>query len=534
MAEPVAASPTVKPLQTPPHIQAFSRPDTYPHPVEHLEMIQTHASWVFLTGAWAYKFKKPVDFGFMDFSTLEKRHYYCNQELRLNRRLAPALYLDVLPVYQHGESFNLSGPDVIVDYCLKMVQFDQRNLLDRKLARHELKPAWMDMLANDVASFHACAEVCSNPEIDHAALLEDHIRDNLAVANRHQPRAASPATLQKLADFGRSELKEKQADLIQRQHDRHIRDCHGDLHFRNIALIDGRPTLFDCIEFNSAYRIIDTMNDIAFLVMDCDAHARPDLGMRFLSRYLEQSGDYAGLQLLPLYLFYRASVRGKVACMLADELPEAQQAPQWQEAQRYFELAASYGAASYDRGNSPTLFAIGGLSGSGKSHLALRGCGIKRAIIIRSDATRKRIAGDSPELDLYGQQMHIRTYAAMFDAARICINAGFSVILDATFLHPDSRRQCRELAEACTVPMQFFWLDIPVDQLKANILRRQQSGHDISDADLRVLDLQLAEYQRPDEPWVQFLTSNRSWPRRSDSHSPTSKGHGGHIPTDGR
>jgi len=506
--------PRMTPMDMPPHIRAFLQPDAYPHPVEHVEMIQTHASWVFLTGAWVYKFKKPVDFGFMDFSTLEKRRYYCQQELRLNRRLAPALYRDVLTVYRHGQSlhdqsFNLSGPGEIVDYCLQMAQFDQADLLDQRLARQALEPQWMDLLASDVAAFHARAAINSNPDIDPVALLDRHIRDNLAVAADHQPDAIAPATLQTLSTFARSALAEKRADLIQRQRAGHIRDCHGDLHFRNIALIDGHPTLFDCIEFNDAYRIIDTMNDIAFLVMDCDAHARPDLGMRFLSRYLEQSGDYAGLKLLPLYLFYRAGVRGKVACILADELPEQQQPPQWQEAQRYFELAASY-----SRTESPTLFAIGGLSGSGKSHLALRGCGRERAIIIRSDATRKRIAAEFPDQELYGETMHIRTYAAMFDAARTCLKAGFSVILDATFLHPDSRRQLKALAEACDVPMQCFWLDIKTDVLKENVHRRQQKGHDISDADLRVLDMQLAEYQRPDEPWIQFLTSNRTWPER--------------------
>jgi len=489
------------------HIQAFYRPDTYPHPVEHVDMIQTHASWVFLTGAFAYKFKKPVDFGFMNFSTLAKRRYYCTQELKLNRRLAPELYLDVLPVYQDGTSFNLYGAGNIVDYCLKMVQFEQSCLLDQKLARHKLAPQWMDTLATDVARFHAHAEINNDAQFDHGALLGDHIRDNLAMAGQCHGLAMEPAELAALSTFANNVLKGKQVELTRRQRDHHIRHCHGDLHFRNITMIDGHPTLFDCIEFNDAYRIIDTMNDIAFLVMDCDAHGRPDLGMRFLSRYLEHSGDYSGLNLLPLYLFYRAGVRGKVACILANELSKEKQPPQWQEARRYFELAASYSQAT-----APTLFAIGGLSGSGKSYLALLGCGKEHAIIIRSDATRKRITTDFPDLALYGQAMHIHAYAAMFDAARICLKAGFSVILDATFLHPDSRRQLSELAGECAVPMQCFWLDIKTDILRNNILRRQQSGHDISDADLSVLDLQLAEYQRPPEPWIRFLTSNRSWP----------------------
>jgi len=491
----------------PEHIQAFFRPETYPHPVETVNMIQTHASWVFLAGAFAYKFKKPVDFGFMDFSTLAKRQYFCQQELKLNRRFAPALYLDVLPVYQLRGAFSLSGPGDVVDYCLKMVRFEQSALLDQKLVHGELDAQWMDDLACDVTRFHAQVEINDDSNFDHATLLAEHIGDNLAIAARHSSSAIAPDVLETLRIFSDSALREQQAALQQRQRERHIRHCHGDLHFRNITLIDGKPTLFDCIEFNDEYRIIDTMNDVAFLVMDCDAHERSDLGMRFLSRYLEHSGDYAALALLPLYLFYRASVRGKVACILADELPPDQQQPQWQEARRYFDLASSYTKTA-----SPRLFAIGGLSGSGKSHLALLGCGKERAIIIRTDATRKRIANDFPELKLYGKQMHVHTYTAMFNAAHTALSAGFSVILDATFLHPDSRRQTHELAAECNVPLHFYWLDINTDTLRSNICQRQQAGRDISDADLSVLELQLAEYHRPPEPWVRFLKSADDWP----------------------
>jgi len=494
-------------LEIPKHIQAFYKPEAYPHPVNHIEMIQTHASWVFLTGPFAYKFKKPVDFGFMDFSTPAKRKYYCEQEFMLNRRLAPEIYLDVKRVYQHGASFNLSGSGEIVDYCLKMIQFDQSDLFDQKLAHGELEPRWMDELAHDVARFHATAEINHGNKPDCAALLADHIRDNLDIAARHAGLAIDQADLATLSGCVDALLTKNQSILHKRQRDHHIRHCHGDLHFRNITLINGRPTLFDCIEFNDAYRIIDTMNDVAFLVMDCDAHARSDLGMRFLSRYLEQSGDYGGLALLPLYLFYRASVRGKVACILADELADKQQQPQWLEARRYFELALTY-----MQPGRPALFAIGGLSGSGKSHLALLGCGTEHAVIIRSDATRKRIAGDSPDLELYGKQMHIRTYRAIFDAARTALAAGCPVILDATFLHPDSRRQTYELARECGVPFHFYWLDIEETKLKENVRRRRQAGDDISDADLDVLGLQLAEYQHPEESWIQFLDSSDSWP----------------------
>jgi len=491
----------------PAHIQAFFRPESYPHPVTQIEMIQTHASWVFLAGPFAYKFKKPVDFGFMDFSTLAKRQYFCQQELKLNRRFAPALYLNVLPVYQHGGVFNLNGPGDIVDYCLKMARFEQSGLLDQKLAHGELDAQWMDDLACDVARFHAQVQINNNRGFDHAVLLAEHIDDNLAIAARHIGPAIEPGVLKALRIFSDTAMNEKKAALQQRQRERHIRHCHGDLHFRNITLINGKPTLFDCIEFNDAYRIIDTMNDVAFLVMDCDAHGRSDLGMRFLSRYLEHCDDYAALELLPLYLFYRASVRGKVACIMADEIAEEEQQPQWQEARRYFDLALTYAKAGTTR-----LFAVGGLSGSGKSHLSLQACGKERAIIIRTDAIRKRIASDFPELNLYEKKMHVLTYKAMFDAARTALAASFSVILDATFLHPDSRQQAYKLAAERGVPLHFYWLDIDTDTLRSNICQRQQTGRDISDADLSVLDLQLAEYQRPAETWIQFLNSNKAWP----------------------
>lgn len=493
--------------ELPAHIRAFLDSDLYPHRADNIRMIQTHISWVFLAGDYAYKLKKPVDFGFLDFTTPAARKHFCERELQLNRRLAPELYLDVLPVSQAGDCFRLGEPDHIVDYCLKMRRFKQADLLDRRLLDDRFEPRWMDLLAAQVARFHQNTEVCRGGETGTAGQLADHIAANLQVAGAH-PAAADRKMLETLKSFAESEYDRCQAQLGKRQRQGFIRDCHGDLHLRNITLVDGAPRIFDCIEFNDEYRRIDTLNDAAFLLMDCDAHDRPDLGLRFLSRYLEQSGDYGGLALLNLYLFYRAGVRGKVACLLADELEDGTERDlQLAEAKRYFELAASYTCRK-----QPGLFAVGGLSGSGKSHLALLGAGQQRAIIIRTDATRKRIAPDYPELELYGKQMHEKTYAAMFAAARQCIEAGWPVILDATFLHPDSRRQAKELADSCGLPLHFYWLDIEADTLRKRVVGRQKRGTDISDADLAVLEMQLARYQRPAEPYIRFLPSAESWP----------------------
>jgi len=195
--------------KTPPHIRAFYKPETYPHPASHIEMVQTHASWVFLSGNFAYKFKKPVNFGFMDFSTLAKRKYYCEQELKLNRRLAPDLYLDVLPVYRHGDIYYLGKPGEIVDYCLKMIRFRQSDLFDQKLLQDKLDPQWMDQLAEYVARFHDQAEINTDTGFDHAALLASHIQDNLVMAAEHTGLAIDPANLQALSAFMNSELPAK-------------------------------------------------------------------------------------------------------------------------------------------------------------------------------------------------------------------------------------------------------------------------------------------------------------------------------------
>jgi len=493
----------------PAHVTALLNPAIYPHPVERVEMLQTHISWVFLAGNYVYKLKKPVNFGFLDFSTLELRRHYCERELTLNRRFAAPLYLAVLPLCRSDGAYRLdmdaANECEIIDYCLQMTRFDQSDLLDNRLAQGAFDPGWMDMLARDVAAFHADAEINRTPGFDPGALLAEHIRANLAVAAEHVGATVSAADLAALNAFADSELANRRADLQQRRRDGHIRRCHGDLHLRNIALYNGHPMLFDCIEFNDTFNMIDTINDVAFLVMDCDARDRPDLGFRFLSRYLERCGDYGGLSLLPLYLFYRAGVRGKVACMLADELSEP--AAQLSEAGRYFSLALDYA-----RRPKPALFVIGGLSGSGKSHLALLGCRRERAVIIRSDTTRKRIAGSYPELALYGEQMHAHTYAAMFDAARSALKAGCPVILDATFLNPVMRRQAYDLARNCGAPLHFYWLEIDSVRLTANIRQRQQRGNDISDADLSVLRRQLAGYATPVETWIRRLHRSDCWP----------------------
>ncbi|MDX8411639.1 MAG: AAA family ATPase [Mariprofundaceae bacterium] len=491
-----------------PLIQAMLRADFYPHASNKPELLQTHISWVFLTGEYAYKVKKPVNFGFVDFTTLARRKYFCEQELALNRRLSPELYLGVVPIVEQDGGFRLGSPGEAVEYCIKMVEFAQDDLLDRRLAANTFNPIWMDTLAHDVANFHTQAE--TSPDITAYGdihFIRDHIHANLVVAKHHLNGAISQSQIDHIRTFCAETLQQQAARVVARQAQGFIRVCHGDLHLRNITLFKGRPRVFDCIEFNDEYRMIDTISDVAFLVMDCQARGRPDLGMRFLSRYLEHNGDYAGLDLLPVYLTYRAGVRGKVACLLADELEPSSGEAQMLEARRYFSLADGYARAS-----KPHLFVIGGLSGSGKSHLALTGAGKETAIVIRSDATRKRLARSHPGLPLYGPEMGKRTYDAMFEAAEQTLAAGFSAILDATFLRRQDRDRARDIANRLHVCCRIIWLDMAEDVLRQRVAARCRQGTDISDAGVDVLDMQLAGYERPTEPDVNFVTYSNRWP----------------------
>jgi len=491
-------------------INAMMQPDFYPHPVSRIQMLQTHISWVFLTGQYAYKLKKPLDLGFLDFTSLEKRRFFCEQELCLNQRLAAAIYLEVLPISRTDSAYQLGNTDNIQDYCLKMLQFSQDDLLDQRLDSGSFDPVWMDVLAENIATFHVTAETSQEIQaFGDAHFLREHITANLHVAKEHGGTLIEGSQLQAIRQFSETFIHKHAKKFTVRQREGRIRDGHGDLHLKNMALFQGRPMVFDCIEFNDEYRMIDTMSDVAFLVMDCDARARSDLGFRFLSRYLEFSGDYDGLALLPLYLSYRAGVRGKVACLLSDgqKIDTGEKSRQPAEATRYFNLAESYTLSS-----QPRLFAIGGLSGSGKSRLALLGCGIERAVIIRSDATRKRIACKHKQHNLYGAEMNTRTYQAMFAAAKTVLAAGFSVILDATFLRREDRAHIRCIATSAHVERRIFWLDVNEPALRRHIRRRMQTGKDVSDADLHVLDMQLADYKRPQEADICFLSSADEWP----------------------
>ncbi|HEY5791078.1 MAG TPA: phosphotransferase, partial [Gammaproteobacteria bacterium] len=297
-------------------LDALQDPALYAHPVTGFELLETHISWVLLTGPYAYKLKKPVDLGFLDFSTLAQRHHFCAEELRLNRRLAPRLYRDVVAIHGTEAAPNLRGAGPLLEYAVQMVQFPQQALLDRVLARGELTAAHVDALAAAVAAFHADAPV-SGPDRPYGEpdLVFQPVRENFVQIDPLLDDPAERARLSRLRDWSVNRFHELREALLRRKAGGRVRECHGDLHLGNLLLDGGGVSAFDCLEFSPPLRWIDVASDLAFLLMDLAEHGADAFAARLLDGYLARSGDYGLLAVLPFYLVYRALVRAKVAAI---------------------------------------------------------------------------------------------------------------------------------------------------------------------------------------------------------------------------
>ena len=473
-------------------LEALMRPAVYPHPVDAVEHIETHISHVFLAGAFAYKLKKPIDLGFLDFSTLERRRRCCEEELRLNRRLAPDLYLGVVAVTGTASAPRIGGPGPVQEYAVQMHRFPQEALLDRQ----ELSGELIDRLAMEIAEFHARIPVADTespygtPEAVLAPMVE-----NLAQIRSRALLADPRDRLDRLETWTRVRWQALSPMIERRRRNGYVRECHGDMHRGNIALVDGEIRIFDAIEFNPFLRWIDTASEIAFLIMDLDESGATRLARRFLNRYLERSGDYELLALLDLYKVYRALVRAKVmAIRLAQpDLEPAQQALDRSICIRYLELAESYIGP-----RSPRLLLACGMSGSGKSYMACRLREALPLIHLRSDIERKRLFGISETLStrasldagIYFPTATAWTYARLLRLAEAILGYGYDVLVDATFICASRRALFWDFARRRRIPAAILALDAPVDLLRNRIIRRRAENQDASDADLRVLEHQ--------------------------------------------
>ena len=475
-------------------IAALLDPDAYDHPVERVDWLETHISWILLTGTIAYKIKKPVNLGFVDFSTPERRRWFCQEELRLNRRLAPDLYLGLSPIHGPPERAAFHGSGPTLELAVRMRQFPQSALLGAVLERHGLSDSLLEGLADDLAAFHAAAAV-AGPDDPYGA---PELVKAPAVANLEVLEACGlvpKPDVAALRQWTDDQFERLRPSFAGRRSQARIRECHGDLHLGNMLLEGERLMVFDCLEFSPELRWIDVISDLAFLVMDLEHRERPDLGAVLLNRWLGRCGDYAGLLTWRWYRIYRSLVRAKVCALRLGQqaLDASESVLLHHDLERYL-IGASRATAT----PAPALVITHGVSGSGKSHRARQLCQRQGWIQLRSDVERKRLFGlwgQGAAPSLQGDPYRPEVSALLYDqhlpeqAGRI-LAAGMSVVVDATFLRRGQRQRMAELARQRGVPFLILACISSKAQAQRRLVERQACGGDPSDADGAVLEAQ--------------------------------------------
>ena len=461
----------------------------YPHAVTSVQMIQTHISWVCLAGEFAYKIKKPVDFGFLDFSTLARRKALCIAEVELNRRFAPDLYLGVVPIVSDNGALCVGGTGEAIEWAVQMRRFPQEAQLDERLDKGALNVTDLTVFAVQLAAIHEGLPRVPPDDFGSADAVWRPMAENfLQIASTSlQTRAAE--SISAIDAWSRHQQQVLPRVLDGRRTRGFIRECHGDLHLSNLVDLDGHIVAFDCIEFSAELRGIDVISDVAFLLMDLEARSRPDFAAAFIDAYLAANGDYQGAALLGFYKVYRSMVRGKVAALQHDGgsgEPDALRAR--------FDRHVAY-ASSIVAGQTTGMYLTCGVSGSGKSWLSDRLVPLLAAIRIRSDVERKRkLAGGTVD---YSAGAIADIYDHLLDAAASVVRGGTSVIVDATFVDATQRDRFADLAKSLGVPLRIIYTTAPREVLDARVLERTRRGLDPSDADIHVLEQQLAKFDAP-------------------------------------
>lgn len=467
----------------------------FPHEVTELRLVETHISWVILTGELAYKIKKPVKLDFIDTSTRERRRHYCNEELRLNRRLAPELYLRVVPIARHGGLARVDAAGTAIEYAVCLKQFPPEAELPALLERDAVSLPEMLRLGETLARFHLqTPEFCGSNAAEATQRVYDTVLDNLQQLLEYAERNRTTPELRRLWDWTRSAIDAHEVTFEERTRGRRIRDCHGDLHAANIVRFNGRLVPFDCIDFDPQLRCIDVINDIAFLVMDLHSRHREDFAAALLSRYLEITGDYDGVRLLPFYAVYRALVRAKVDAIAAEQsrhLVDHYTNRMQRRVRTAIELMQR---------PQPILLLMHGLSGSGKSWLSERLVAPLHALRIRSDLERKRLLGTSPDVSgfkrgNYAPEVSHRVYARLVECAESCLQGGFNAIVDAAFLDASDRELFTSLAERMSVTCAFISCQASPATLLQRVATRAEHGNDASEADRSVVRAQLRDFE---------------------------------------
>jgi len=487
-------------------VNALCAGGCYPHPAATVRLFETHISWVLLAGRFAYKIKKALDLGFLDFSTLARRKFFCEEEIRLNSRLAPQIYLDAVPI---GGSIDapVIGAEPAIEYAVRMRRFSVEAEMDRLLRRGRVQPGHIDSLAQVLAQFHGGLPSAS-PASGYGlpAIVRELAWQNFTQLPGEADEWFGREALQALRAATEAEFAGCESLIEARRQHGFVRECHGDLHLGNILIRGGKAVPFDGIEFEPTLRWCDIVSDLAFPFMDLQHFGQPDFAWRLINGWLEATGDFDGLALLRFYASYRAAVRGKVGAIRASQpsMGASQREAALAVARRYFRLAARLLEKP-----KPALIITHGLPGCGKTTFAQAALEKLGAIRIRSDVERKRLFGLSPLArsesaigsDMYSQEATRRTYGRLLELARGLMANGFSVIVDAAFLRHDERAQFRQLADELRVPFVIASIEASDRVLRARIKQRQREGRDASEADVTVLDALRASQQplREDE-----------------------------------
>ena len=472
-------------------ITALLSTECYPHPVSQVEVIETHISWVLLAGRYAYKIKKPVNLGFLDYSSLTLRHQYCLLELALNRRTAADLYLGVIAIGGTPTAPRLGAKEGAIEYAVKMWRFDADALLSSQLHNHALDETQCTHLGARIARFHQqIAVATADSPFGTLEAIWLPVEQNFS---QLRPSMPDQAALQQLERWSHSQFQHLSPLMAQRRVDGYVRECHGDLHLGNIALIDQQPVPFDAIEFNDNLRWIDVMSEIAFLCMDLHHQGESALAWTTLNGYLTISGDYQGVGLLRFYMVYRAMVRAKVAALtMVEHLGNGSQRQRdWSESVGYLHLAQRL-----ERGPPPQLILTHGPSGSGKSYWSRQLQARLGLIWLRSDVERKRLFGLAADASshqagiagFYSAKVGEHTYQQLYQLTQRLLEYGFGVVVDATFLLAAQRAPFMALADSLNIRVTILDLSAQrASDLADHIEQRRAAGDDPSEATTEVM-----------------------------------------------
>jgi len=478
-------------------ISSLLHATSYPHPVADIRLLETHISWVILTGHVAYKIKKPIKLEFLDFSSLELRKHFCDEELRLNRLWSPELYLDVVPICGSFAAPVIGGTGAPIEYAVKMQQFPQSAQLDVQLDAGLLVDDDMLELAEMIAARHDSAAlfIRANAEAAVASIVQNPMLQNFADLKAH----VGPDELQQLSSWTRNSLRDLWPTLLQRQDEGFIRECHGDLHLRNLVRLSSGIAAFDCVEFSAGLRNIDVISDVSFLVMDLLARGRQDLAYSLLNRYLECTGDYAGMSVFGLYYVYHALIRAKIAAIRSIE--RTHEVHRQADLDEMHEFCAV--AKDWIEPRQPCLIVMHGFSGSGKTWLSQQLLARLPAIRVRSDIERKRsyglkvseASGAGVGEGMYTPRARSDIYSALAIAAATSLQAGQHVIADASFLNEQDRRRFHELAKKMDADFVIVDVRAETEELLRRVRRRKGIATDASEADESVLQYQFNNVQ---------------------------------------